>query len=896
MLRMGLFIFKKSLNYLGFLKYMFYEFTPVKRLSAVLIFFILVSIHAKADSVVSELNHRIEYSKVDTIKVNLLFELASHIELRSPDSALIYYKKIIDLLPKAISQYTSDSSIYRRLNFVLAETYKHMALIHTNNYKSMDLITSNYYSAIKHYKQAGYIRGIGICFNNLGLAHMNTGNYNEAMYFYRNAMEIFTYSKDNLRLAAVYTNLGVLEHNLSRSDMAIVYYSKALKLYKQLNSKMGIAYCYGNIGLIYQEMADQSLAFKNVKQAKKEYHKAAQYLKETLMLNFEIGDNNGINACLNNLGNVYDKKAHCDLLEKDTINAQKVFDESISIYKKALEKNKMSNNQFGASASYNNIGDIFKYRAFISTESNKSLSLLDSAEYFFINSLKIKQVIDDKKGMALVNRNLAEVYYYRADMTDASENSNYRKSLLLKALEYGENAYAFASKINSIQRLLPIIEVLRDIYAELGQFKQALKYADIMISIQDSNYSKEKTQALANAERRFEAERKQLVIQKLNKDNEIKNLELIKNRELAEKQRVILFFIFVVMAMMAIFIYSTLKRFRIIRNQNKIIEEQKLIVEEKNLMLMQQNEEIGVQRDSLKLLNNDLELQKFEITKQRDMLIQKNLQIDKQKKSMTDSMNYARRIQNAMLPSVKEAPFFDEHSFVYFQPKDIVSGDFYWVSQINDYVIFAVADCTGHGVPGAFMSVLGIAALNEIILKKEILNTNLVLDELRNAVIEALKQQGTSVVQKDGMDITLCIYHTSTRRLQFSTANSTFFVVSSSSQIEHYEDRFVSGNSYLYQFRTDIQTIAIAEEMFPFKMYEIVLNEGDMIYLFSDGYQDQFGGRYNRKIGIKMLRELLMDISKFTIEKQNQIIQETFFNHKGELNQIDDVTLMGIRI
>jgi len=257
-------------------------------------------------------------------------------------------------------------------------------------------------------------------------------------------------------------------------------------------------------------------------------------------------------------------------------------------------------------------------------------------------------------------------------------------------------------------------------------------------------------------------------------------------------------------------------------------------------------------------------------------------QIAKQKQEITDSIQYAKRIQNAVLPPVDQIKkSFPEH-FIFFKPRDIVSGDFYWMRQINNYAVIAAADCTGHGVPGAFMSMLGISFLNEIIRRKDITQAHDVLTELRKYVKSSLRQTGKEGEAKDGMDISLCIIDLEKRIMQFSGA---------------YNPLFLFRNGELLVTKADKMPIGIhIKEKDNFTNHLIELQKDDVFYLFSDGYPDQFGGENNEKYKMKRFKNLLTEIHIKPMDAQKEILSETLTKWQGDIEQIDDITIIGIRI
>ena len=209
-------------------------------------------------------------------------------------------------------------------------------------------------------------------------------------------------------------------------------------------------------------------------------------------------------------------------------------------------------------------------------------------------------------------------------------------------------------------------------------------------------------------------------------------------------------------------------------------------------------------------------------------------EINQKNQEITDSINYASRIQGALLPQKSEMDEYLPEYFILFLPRDIVSGDFYWSSRIGDKIIFTAADCTGHGVPGAFMSMLGVAFLDEIVNKRRVTQAGLILDELRKEVISALKQTGAHDGTRDGIDMGLCVYDPGTQKLQFSGAYNPMYLLRKGELTEYRGDRMPIG--------------FIDKEGQPFANQVFEIQPGDIVYLFSDGYADQFGGEKGKKL------------------------------------------------
>ena len=276
----------------------------------------------------------------------------------------------------------------------------------------------------------------------------------------------------------------------------------------------------------------------------------------------------------------------------------------------------------------------------------------------------------------------------------------------------------------------------------------------------------------------------------------------------------------------------------------------------------------------------------------------KNTIIEQKNKDITDSINYAKRIQQAILSSPEEIKKIVPESFILFKPKDIVSGDFYWFAHRGSTVFIAAADCTGHGVPGGFMSMIATSFLQEVVNEKEIISPNKILDEMRTKITSALKQKGDAMENKDGLDIALCTINNHT--LHFAGANNPLWVVrkgsfeSKTEQEKIYIDN-VNGYS-LIEFFPDKQPIGTHPYPQPFTNHTMQLRKGDALYLFSDGYADQFGGPKRKKFMYRNFADLIISIQDKSIDEQKNILEKTIEEWRGNLEQIDDILVIGIRV
>ncbi len=312
------------------------------------------------------------------------------------------------------------------------------------------------------------------------------------------------------------------------------------------------------------------------------------------------------------------------------------------------------------------------------------------------------------------------------------------------------------------------------------------------------------------------------------------------------------------------------------------------MVMERTAEIIMQKEEIEAQRDHLQSLNNELNNKNAEITAQRDEIDIQRGQLARQTKDITDSIVYASRIQHAMLPSDNELHNTFSDSFILFLPRDIVSGDFYWIKQVSDYFVFVAADCTGHGVPGAFMSMLGLSLLNELVAIRGMFTPNLVLGELRKRLKDTLHQHGQKGQTQDGMDIAFGVIDLKNNELQFAGAYNSLYLIREDENIPDYN---------LSELKADRMPIGVhPHDHKDFTNHTIQLKTNDSIYIFSDGYVSQFGGEKGDKFKSSRFQNLLLTLQEKPMEKHKEILENQLTHWRGERDQVDDILVIGIRV
>ncbi|MCG3166374.1 MAG: hypothetical protein POELPBGB_02152 [Bacteroidia bacterium] len=313
--------------------------------------------------------------------------------------------------------------------------------------------------------------------------------------------------------------------------------------------------------------------------------------------------------------------------------------------------------------------------------------------------------------------------------------------------------------------------------------------------------------------------------------------------------------------------FSMVKRFRELQVEKENAQAETLKqLEEKNRL----KDEINIE------LEKQVKERTSEIVAQKEIIEAKN-------KDITDSIIYTRRIQDAVLPNASALQTHFSDSFIFYRPKDIVSGDFYWFIRRNEKIIVAAADCTGHGVPGAFMAMLGNTLLNEIVTEKGITKPSEILNALRTGIINSLRQDDAGNDTKDGMDIALISLDSASNTLEFAGAKNPLYIIRNNELIEIKADRFPVG-------------VYSKDELEPFTNHTKKIEKGDCVYIFTDGIADQFGGADGKKFKYSRLREVFLRIHQLKMQDQKTEMIKTLDNWKGTIEQVDDVLIIGIRL
>ena len=400
-----------------------------------------------------------------------------------------------------------------------------------------------------------------------------------------------------------------------------------------------------------------------------------------------------------------------------------------------------------------------------------------------------------------------------------------------KSIEEGLRSYQYGISMDSPGLRADVAKILYQAYSQSGDFKNGFKFLKINYDLYDSVINtdniKEQTQIELNYKNSYKEKQDSLLRSEQQKQKDILQEAELKQQKIWAIAGGIGLFMAIVVVIIVFRFYQKEKK------SKQIINRQKSLVDSKN-------------------------------------------------KEIVDSINYARKIQQAIIPSVAEVKNIFPESFVLLLPKDIVSGDFYWVAEKDNYVFAVVADSTGHGVPGGFMSMLGTALLNEIINEKDIYEPADILDMLKLKVILALRQSDNANESKDGMDIAVCRIEKLQKELLFAGANNALYLVR---------------NNAITELKGDKQPIGISSyNNNQFSQQKITIEANDSIYMITDGYPDQFGGPNGKKFKYKQFEQIALEINKLSMEEQRKFLLKAHENWKGNLEQVDDICIVGIKI
>ncbi len=572
--------------------------------------------------------------------------------------------------------------------------------------------------------------------------------------------------------------------------------------------------------------------------------KALDFFQKSYQIRKKIGDKEGQSISLNNLAIINRDKG-------DFTKAIKIFMESLAI--RRLTKDKL-----GIVNSLNTIGEVYLLELEMDSGLIETPNFADSCVLYFNEAIEISVELGDKFNATITYLKLARLNFLKGNFDTAKD--------------FGLRSYNLALENDYADELIEGAFFLSKLYEFKGNDKEALKMYKLHKIMKDSLKNESTLKANIQQQTNYEF-RKQKELDDVTHDKELA-LQL----EDKKRQKIIIIAVASGLALVGIFLIFVYRRLQITKKQKVVIESQKKEVE---------------------IAHKETERQKVVVEKQKVEVELINEQLEEVSKEISDSINYAEMIQTAVLPSLDISELKNE-AFIYFNPKDRVSGDFYWLEQKEEYSGYCVADCTGHGIPGAFISMVGTILLNEIHNSKELNVPNKILDELSRLVRLTLTNKD-GYTMKDGMDMSFVLLNNETKMLYFTGANNPVWIVSKDKEKKINKELAVPisdiNGKYVFEIKGDKQPIGeYGENIKPFTLNSAQLEEGDSFYLFSDGYVDQFGGDRNKKFKAKPFRELLLSIQEKTMDDQKMILDQNFRDWKGDYEQIDDVTVMGVRV
>jgi len=649
------------------------------------------------------------------------------------------------------------------------------------------------------------------------------------------AQEYAEKGNDSNRIASTDGHLATYYYYTGQYHLAIFHTEKGVKIWEKLGETDSYMHGINNIAILFRRIGN--------------LHKSLYYNQIQLDHYLKLKDSSNLAKVYNNMGNLYsdfgDKKMAMEYQRKGTILRKKLNDmEGLASCYNNLALLYADNKDFDSAIYYYKKGLSIPEgkkspTLFGAINNNMSISYqalknLDLAEFHIIKSIEWRDSVGDNHGSCQGRTNLADIYRQKGDYKSA-------KKMALESLK-------IATEFEYAEELMLVYLELAKINAGTNNYKDAYEFVQKHLEIKDKLKNKDEILEVARIETAYKYDQK--ILEDSLKSAQEKEL-LIKNQEIETLELQMVIWSSTGFGVVLIFVVLFL--FRSNKQKSKT-----------NQVISLKNEEIEKQKEKLQTKN----------------------------KEVLDSINYAKRIQDAILPTNEEINTYLPQNFLIFEPKDIVSGDFYWLEKKNDLLYFAVADCTGHGVPGAIVSVICANALTKSVIEDCLTNPGEILDRTRDLIIQQFAKNNSNV--QDGMDISLAVLK------QISSKKRD------SSQPISYSLQFSGAHNPLWIIRKDtLEVLELEADKQPigkyalekkFSTHEVVLNSGDTIYLFTDGFADQFGGEKIKKFKRANFKQLLLKIQDKNMDEQKEFINRTFNEWKGNLDQIDDICILGIRL
>ena len=464
-------------------------------------------------------------------------------------------------------------------------------------------------------------------------------------------------------------------------------------------------------------------------------------------------------------------------------------------------------------------------------------SQFQKAEEYLLRAIEILTKLGDERAVTEYMIEYAGILQHKGEI---------KKAIASATVSFGK-----ATKNSFLEFERDAAYRLANLYQVSGKYDSAYHYQSLYINANDSIKSVKNIQKMADLRTEFEVSKKQAEVDVLRKNKLIQLIVIFG----------LVLILLLAMGLILLYYYSLKRSQRL----TAALDERRILLEKQSTELKEQNDKIIKANEELKQL--------YEIT---------NIQ----KEEIISSINYAQRMQSAILPPEAYIAELLNENFILYKPKDIVSGDFYWIKQVKQYIILVSADCTGHGVPGAFMSMLGISHLNEIIQNREVTQANQILNELRKQIKNSLRQSGKREGSRDGIDIALCVIDSKKNIMQYSGAYNPLYIISKN-----------NGKSVFKEIKADPMPVGVHfSGDKSFTNHEIQLEIGDTFYIFSDGFVDQIGGDDNHRFTSEKFKKLLFDIHDQPMYEQKETLEQTLKDWMGEHSQRDDILVIGVRV
>lgn len=663
---------------------------------------------------------------------------------------------------------------------------------------------------------------------NMGSLFEFIGEYDSAFYYFDRSLKMSIARKDTVYIADTYNSIGLSYSNIGQFDSSYTYLQRSYQLYQLIGKKEGMADATFNIANIYfyqnkfNKSLDLFIEARDIYDSLHVENKASQARMNIAQIMFNSKKYEDARRELYVILPVFKRSennhdlGNVHFILANTFEEEQQYDSASFHYQKAQEAFRKAEDKNGLGSALSSMGIMLLHQG-----------KTDEAIVFFKDALKNKIQAQDPEGMGAIHNGLSEAYQ--------------RKKQFDLALYHCLEGIGYLEKTGAKGGLSQMYLRAADLSQEQGNFANAYGYIRKHLSLRDSLESEEDRNALAKLEAQYNTKEEKNKNELLRQQNLAKDAEIKLKDEEEHKKNILLYGALTIVLLFVVLLSIIIRANRQRKRANEI--------------LAIRNEEI--------------------IRQNTNILLQKDI-IEEKQKEITDSINYAKRIQFTLLAHdalMKE--HLPEH-FVLFLPKDIVSGDFYWATHTENGKFFmAVCDSTGHGVPGAFMSLLNISFLNEAINEKHIHDPGKILDHARANLIEHISQQG----QKDGMDGVVFCWDK--KNLIYSAAHNNPIIVRQGEIIE---------------LAADKMPVGMGEREDPFSTHSPELKKGDMIYFFTDGFADQFGGPKGKKFKYSNFYQLLASNAELSCTEQSQKLEHEFKSWKGDLEQIDDVCVLGMRI